>query len=55
MTGIISLAMLQALEVDPDPLTIPRCPRPLERLDAHVLPTPQRSVWTLLTSLLRWA
>jgi hypothetical protein len=35
MTGVISLAMLQAMEVDPDPVTIPAPPRPLERLGAR--------------------
>jgi hypothetical protein len=55
MSEMISLAMLQAVEVDPDPLAIPRCPRPPERLDARVQPTPPRRVWTLLATLLRSA
>jgi hypothetical protein len=53
MTSVISLALLRAMEVDPDPLTIPPCPIPLERLDAHVPPTPPQCMWTLLATLLR--
>jgi hypothetical protein len=53
VTGVISLAMLQALEVDPDPLSIPPCPVPLERLDPGP-PAPERPwVWTLATRLFR--
>jgi hypothetical protein len=56
MSEMISLAMLQAIEVDPDPLAIPRCPRPRERLDDRVQPTPpRRRVWPLLATLLRSA
>jgi hypothetical protein len=55
MTSVISLALLRAMEVDPDPLTIPPCPIPLERLDAHVPPTPPKRTWTLLATLLRRA
>jgi hypothetical protein len=55
MTSVISLALLRAMEVDPDPLTIPSCPIPLERLDAHVPPTPPKRTWTLFTGLRRAA
>jgi hypothetical protein len=55
MTGFISLSLLQAMEVDPDPLTIPPCPIPLERLNTHVGPTPPRRIWTLLAGLRRAA
>jgi hypothetical protein len=49
MTGVISLAMLQAMEVDPDPFSIPTCPAPFLRPSAP----DRRSVWTLLAHLLR--
>jgi hypothetical protein len=55
MTSVISLALLRAMEVNLDPLTIPSCPIPLERLDAHVPPTPPKRMWTLLATLLRRA
>lgn len=52
MTGVISLGLLQALEVDPTPLDIPAPPRPMERLDAGPAILLRRSVWSALATLL---